>query len=163
MDNKNEFAEKLYRDYSQKVFYYIRSKINNYDDAEDLLSDIFTKACAHLDSFDESKASVSTWLYTIARNTVIDYLKLRRESLELDENQVSDEESPEERSINSEMLESLAGALEKIDPVQKKLVIQRYYYNRTLKDISEMLNISYGKCKRLHNAALLSLRMGMQL
>ena len=62
--------EALYREYHGKVFGYIRSKISSAEDAEDLTADVFLKVCEKLGTYDESKASLSTWIYTITRNTL---------------------------------------------------------------------------------------------
>ena len=67
--------EKIYRDYHGKVCGYIRSKINSAQDAEDITSDVFVKVYEKLDTFDETKASLSTWIYTITRNTLTDYFR----------------------------------------------------------------------------------------
>ena len=52
-------------------------------DAEDLVSDVFLKAYEKYPTFDADRASVSTWLYTITRNTVIDYFRTHRPGVEL--------------------------------------------------------------------------------
>ena len=70
--------EAIYRDYHGKVSGYIRSKINSPQDAEDITANVFLKVYEKLDSFDESKASLSTWIFTIARNTLIDYYRGRK-------------------------------------------------------------------------------------
>ena len=70
MDTK----EKIYRDYHSKVCGYIQSRVNSVQDAEDIAADVFLKVYEKLESFDESKASFSTWIYTITRNTLRRYV-----------------------------------------------------------------------------------------
>ena len=65
--------EKIYAEYFEKVTGYIRSHIENIQDREAIASEVFLKVYAKLDSYDERKASLSTWIYTITKNTVIDY------------------------------------------------------------------------------------------
>ena len=65
--------EKIYSEYFEKVAGCIRSHIANEQDREDIASEIFLKIYAKLDSYDERKSSLSTWIYTITKNTVIDY------------------------------------------------------------------------------------------
>ena len=69
--NRTEEREALYTAYSEKVRGYVFGKVTNRHDAEDLVSDVFLKAYEKYPTFDADRASVSTWLYTITRNTVI--------------------------------------------------------------------------------------------
>ena len=71
--------ETLYAQYSSKVMGYIHARVRNRADAEDLCSDVFEKIQRKLEDFDPSKASVSTWIFTITRNTVIDYQSLHHQ------------------------------------------------------------------------------------
>ncbi len=65
--------DEIYTEYRDKVFSYTRSKVQNYQDAEDLCEDVFVKVFQKLDKYDESKSAISTWIYNITKNTVIDY------------------------------------------------------------------------------------------
>ena len=76
--NRTEEREALYTAYSEKVRGYVFGKVANRHDAEDLVSDVFLKAYEKYPTFDADRASVSTWLYTITRNTVIDYFRTHR-------------------------------------------------------------------------------------
>ena len=55
--------EKIFRDYYDKVYGHIFSKVSNRRDAEDLAGDVFAKIYSKLDTFDKSKAALSTWIY----------------------------------------------------------------------------------------------------
>ena len=81
--NRTEEREALYTAYSEKVRGYVFGKVANRHDAEDLVSDVFLKAYEKYPTFDADRASVSTWLYTITRNTVIDYFRTHRPGVEL--------------------------------------------------------------------------------
>ena len=61
-------AGQIYEEFQPKVRAYVRGKIHDPHDAEDLVSAVFMKVVQKLDSYDPAKASVSTWVYTIARN-----------------------------------------------------------------------------------------------
>lgn len=143
----------IYEQYSQKVLGYIRSKVNNLDVAEDIQSMVFLKVYEKFDSFDESKASISTWIYTIAHNTIIDYYRSNRMTEEVPEDLTSSD-SPELEICNNESLESLANALMNLDERERFIVVSHYYKSRKLKDIGEDLQISYAYVKVLHKNAL---------
>ena len=101
--------EKLYTEYRDKVMGYIFGKLQNRHDSEDLVSEVFLKVCEKYDCFDQSRASVSTWIYTITRNTVIDYFRTRRTCSELPPD-LSDDCSPDEDILTGESLKQLAAA-----------------------------------------------------
>ena len=149
--------EKIYRDYHGKVFGYIRSKINSVQDAEDITADVFVKAFEKLDSFDESKASLSTWIYTITRNTLTDYFRTRKVFAEIPET-LEDDSSVENDVCNAEILERLANALDTLDERERDIIILRFYSGKTLKEITAQMGISYAYGKVLQNKALEKLR-----
>ena len=102
--------EALYAKFSGKVMGYIRARIRSRADAEDLCADVFEKVQRKLPAFDAAKASVSTWIFTITRNTVIDHYRRSKPTEELDEN-LSDDTEVDEGLLNNETLSELAGAL----------------------------------------------------
>ncbi len=152
----------LYEKYKEKVHGYIQNKVNNYHLAEDLCSDVFVKIYEKIDTFDESKASVSTWIFTIARNTLIDYYRTRKIQSEIPET-LAQESSVEDDICNNEMLDTLAGALEKLDERQRDIVVLRYYSGLTLKNIAEKMDISYSYVKLLHNNAMSELKNFLEI
>lgn len=145
--------EELFDKYHDKVLWFIKSKVNDSYLAEDICSDVFIKAIEKLDTFDENKAAVSTWIFTIARNTLIDYYRVRKVFVEVPEDMVEDSDI-EEDVCENETLEELASALEKLDERGRDLIILRYYSGLTLKAIAARMDISYAYVKILHNKAL---------
>lgn len=154
MNNKD--AALIYTQYRDKVFGFIRSKVLNQTEAEDIAQDVFLKVCANLDKYDEAKASLSTWIYTITRNTVYDYLKEKRDRpmLELIDETISSEEEPDEAMLNGETLEELASALEKLPQNERDIIILLYYKKLDRKNTAEMLGMTYGQLRYLHDKAI---------
>ena len=152
--------ERLYIEYRSKVLSYIRSHIFNNSDAEDLCEDVFVKAFSNSDEYDSSKASSGTWLYTITKNTVIDYCRRTRPTEEIPED-ISDDSSPEDEVIDAEMLEELAAALENLPAELTDVIILHYYDRKPLSEIAVTLGISYGAVKIRHNKALSLLRSAL--
>ena len=126
--NRTEEREALYTAYSEKVRGYVFGKVANRHDAEDLVSDVFLKAYEKYPTFDADRASVSTWLYTITRNTVIDYFR------------------------------TLGEALNRLDERLRALIVLRYGKGLSLKDTAARLGVSYAYVKILHSNALKTLR-----
>ncbi|MDO4811273.1 MAG: sigma-70 family RNA polymerase sigma factor [Eubacteriales bacterium] len=148
----SEQKQAIYCAYHGKVWGYIRSKINNAQDAEDLAADVFVKVYEKLNSFDETKASLSTWIYTITRNTLTDYFRTRRTFEEIPET-LEGSSSIEESVCSAEMLEALAKALEALDERERDIIILRFYKGKTLAEIAKQMGISYAYVKVLQNKA----------
>jgi len=109
-ENARETFAELYEYYLPKVFRYISYQVGDIDLAEDLTAIVFEKALTRLDSYRSNKASSSTWLMTVARNTVIDHyrVKSRKITVSIEETLdiASEEISPEEKVIKKEELQS---------------------------------------------------------
>lgn len=153
----DELKTNLYSDYHGKILGYIQSRVNNAVLAEDLCADVFLKVYEKLDTFDEKKASLSTWIYTVARNTLTDYYRTRRVTEEIPET-YADGSDVEESVISAEILDVLADALEALPERERDIIVLRYYSGKTLKDIGQKLGISYAYVKLLHNKALAQMR-----
>ena len=154
--------DSLYLDYKDKVTAYVRSRIENKYDVEDIVSTVFLKIYQKIDSFDESKASLSTWIYTITRNTVIDYFREIKTHIEfLDE--IEADTLSADSLVDDELLEDLAYALETLSERERDLIILHYYNGYTLKRISEMMDMSYINAKLIHTKALSMLRLNMRI
>lgn len=149
--------ERVYLDYRDKVRRYISGKVRNIHDIEDLTSDVFVKVYEKLEKFDGEKASVSTWVYTITRNTVIDFYRTNKTCEELPETLVSDD-GVDENIIKEESLSELCDALESLNERSRDLIIFHYYKGSTLKEIAGKMSISYSYAKLLHNNALAKLK-----
>ena len=146
----------IYTQYRDKVFGFVRSKIVNQTEAEDIVQTVFLKVYSNLDKYDETKASLSTWIYTITRNTVYDYLKEKRGHpvLELVDNTVDSAEEPDDSLLNQEALEELACALQKLPQNQRDIIILIYYHGKPKTEVAKILDITYGQLRYLHDKAL---------
>lgn len=154
--------EQIYAEYSGKVMGYIRARIRNTADAEDLLSEVFEKILRKLDAFDPEKASLSTWIFTVTRNTVIDFFRRSKPSEELDEN-LSDDTELDESLLNSETLSELAAALRKLPQQLMDIIVLRYYDGKPLTEIAQLMNLSYGAVKLRHQNAVMLLRQSLSM
>jgi len=154
--------EQIYTSYYGKVMGYISARIRNRADAEDLCSEVFIKIQRKLEDYDPSKASISTWVFTITRNTVIDHFRRSKPTEELDEN-LSDDSEVDESLLNQETLSELAGALKKLPQQLMDILVLRYYDGKPLTEIAELMNLSYGAVKLRHQNALMLLRQHLHV
>lgn len=152
--------EALYAEYAGKVRGYVFGRLSNRDDAEDVVSDVFLKVYEKYPTFDADRASVSTWVYTITRNTVIDYFRVHRTCAELPE-ELPDEGGVDDGLLRRESLQMLGEALGKLDDRSRALIVLRYYKRMSLKDTAARMGVSYAYVKVLHKEALRLLRKHM--
>lgn len=148
-------AEQIYLQYHDKVRAYVRGKIQDPHDIEDLVSTVFMKIVQKLDSYDPAKASVSTWVYTIARNTVTDHFRTRRDVVGLEDYMA---EKTDASAMTEDALESLADALLTLKEKECDLIVLHYYTGHILKTVAEMMGMSYINAKVIHKKTLESLR-----
>ena len=152
--------ENIYDLYSGKVMGYIAARVQRRADAEDLCADVFEKAFRKREAFDESKASISTWIFTITRNTVIDYFRKTRPTEDLDENLASEEEI-DEGLLTQETLSELAAALVKLPEELQDIIVLMYYDGKPMTEVAMIMGLSYGAVKLRHQKALTQLKKMM--
>lgn len=150
-------AEQIYLQYHDKVRAYVRGKVQDPHDVEDLVSAVFMKIVQKLDSYDSAKASVSTWVYTITHNTVTDHFRTRRTLVALEDYMVN--EQPTE--LTDDALDSLAEVLLALKEKERSLSVLHYYTGHTLKDTAEMMGMFYINAKVIHKKALAALRLAI--
>ncbi len=149
--------EELYIQYHPKVLGYIVNRVGNRSDAEDLASTVFLKVFKNITAFDDKKSSLSTWIYTITRNTVIDYFRRDSSFSPISETEASSD-NVEDHLLHNEMLEALAIALEKMAERERDIIVLHYYREKTLIEIADMMKISYSYAKVLHKKAIKELK-----
>lgn len=150
----------LYNEYHDRVMGYIYARLRSKTDAEDLCQDVFEKVYMKLESFDPEKASISTWIYSITRNSVIDFYRRSKPVAEMEENTPEDG-AIDDDLLNDETLEELAAALTKLPLQLREIIVLRYYDGLPLTEIGKKMNLSYGAVKLRHSKALHQIRANM--
>ena len=161
MTEKEQCWENLYREYQPKVMAYIKARLPQQEDAEDLCADIFLKLLQRFPEYDKARASLSTWIYTITHNAVVDYYRTHRPSAEIPEN-FRAEDDLEGAGLRRETLDELAAALRGLPEEQRTIIVLHYYHGLTLMEIASRMRLTYGIVKLRHKDALrrLSLQIG---
>ncbi|XID96055.1 RNA polymerase sigma factor [Paenibacillaceae bacterium WGS1546] len=122
--------------------------------AEDLCSETFYKAYRSLHSFREVDASFSTWLYTIARNTVLSELRKQKAAyLSLDDTAyipaAPPEEAPEQRLLRNEKVSMVRDAINSLPEKQRSALILREYDGMDYQEIANILGQTVSSVKSL--------------
>ena len=144
--NKNEYSM-LMNKYHNEIFKYVYNMVNNYQETEDLLQEIFFKVYKNLNKYNSDKASFRTWLYRISKNYVINYLKsahnkINRNNLLYDDDINKSEENIETQAVQNDQIDRIIAVMEKVLKPKHQEIMQLYYFsNLTVKEISETMNI----------------------
>ena len=163
--NNAGVMEKIYLEYKEKVFRYVRGKVSNVADAEDVTSEIFLKIQTSLGSYDEEKATLSTWIYTITHNAVCNFYRTQsKRALPLDENalHLTDDDGAMAEIENEILKERLAVALEALTEREQDIIVLYYYHEMPLRDIAIKMGITYTNAKFIKHQAINKLKCKMQ-
>ena len=154
--------EELYEIYFSKVYNYVFFRIMNKEQSEDLTSAIFMKIVRNIDRYDPQKANVSTWIFRIANNTLIDYYRRRRPQASIDDENFTNipkiEFDEQCDIIQSEDRKLLYCALYQLDERTRTIISLKYNAEMTIKEIASMLEINESTASTLHQRGLKKLR-----
>jgi RNA polymerase sigma-70 factor (ECF subfamily) len=138
--NKAAFGRLVVK-YQDKVLLLIYDHLADYESAKDLAQEVFMKVYKSINSF-KGESKFSTWLYRIAVNTTIDYI--RKKHVEISSSMIpetQDERAGIERLVESGDLKSrVEKHLSRLSSQQQTAIILRYFYDETIKDIAEIMN-----------------------
>jgi len=144
--HKSKF-DPIYRKYKPKIERFFYNRVYDKNEIEDLTSKTFVKTLKGIDNFKWQGVGFSTWIYKIARNTLIDYYrehgkKSNNKNVEDLSNILKNSQSLEERVYEIDTSERLAKAIKNLDFRAKQIVYMKFYEGYTNKEISKKLAIS---------------------
>lgn len=143
--------------YRDSIYYMLLKMVNNASDAEDLTIEAFGKAFRNLESY-TPKFAFSTWLFMIATNNCVDFIRKKKASPSLlDQNQdgmdnltaniQSDLPDPEESLIYHQKIAALKEVVNQLKPRYRKLIELRYYKEYSYEEIATELRLPIGTVK----------------
>lgn len=160
-DGDTAAFERLVRKYEKYVCTTVYSVVKNYDDSFDVAQEVFLKLYHSIASF-KGESSFSSWLYRIAKNTALDFLRKEKKSrnnvslytenddgeetqMEIPDNSVSS--SPEQTAVRNEAKDIIYSALDEISEQHKEIIVLRDIDGFSYEEIAEMLGLEYGTVK----------------
>lgn len=163
-NDESAFADLMSR-YKKPVYHMILKMVRNVDDAEDLTIEAFAKAFKNLARF-KKDYTFSTWLFRIATNNAIDFIRKKKletyslntsfsddngESVTID---VQDSDrTPDEEAINTQKIELVRMFVTKLPAKYQRLVKLRYFDELSYEEIAKELEAPLGTVKaQLHRA-----------
>ena len=150
--------EKLMKKYYQLIYNLVYKMISKKEDVEDLVQEAFIKAFNSLKNFDRQYA-FSTWLFKIATNNAIDYLrkkKLHTFSIDKEiESEDSDysfeipdhEQKPDSKMMDDERRKILEEAIQSLPPKYKEVIVLRHKQEMEYEEIAAELKLPLGTIK----------------
>jgi RNA polymerase sigma factor (sigma-70 family) len=158
-DNDQKAFVKLMKYYEKSIYFTMLKMTNNPNDAKDLTLEAFEKAHKNIDLYTPTFA-FSTWLFKIATNNCIDFLRKEKKSTQsidlFDEdnelieqvNSIRTEElNPEENLILEQKNGKMKQIVNKLKPRYKQLIELHYYEDLGYKEIAALLNLPVGTVK----------------
>jgi len=150
----------LMNNYRDSLYFMMLKMTNNPEDADDLTIEAFGKAFKNLHQYTPEFA-FSTWLFKIASNNCIDFIRKKRLNEPVSINMIdladngddladmlpATSRTPEEDIIRQQKIQALREIIDRLKPHYKKLIQLRYYDERSYEEISSELNLPIGTVK----------------
>tara|TARA_B110000027_G_scaffold49180_1_gene53782 strand:- start:210 stop:827 length:618 start_codon:yes stop_codon:yes gene_type:complete len=156
--DQQAFSE-LMDKYKDPIYFMLLKMVNNSDDAEDLTLEAFGKAFNRLNQYTPNFA-FSTWLFKIATNNCIDFLRKKKKNVMSIDNRVSNKDgeeymfeiksegmTPEQIAMNDQKIQLMRQYVKKLKPRYQTLVEMRYFKELSYDEISEEMKLPLGTVK----------------
>lgn len=156
-ETRNYGFNLLVREYQERIYWHVRKMVVDHDDADDLVQEIFVKVWKNLKSFRED-AKLFTWIYRIATNECLTFLKKKKKRFFVPINDVQGELSEmldKEPGISGDEVQmKLQKALLRLPDKQRMVFNMKYFDDLKFKEIAEITNTSEGALKASYHHAV---------
>jgi len=154
-----ERFNQIYAEHFNEVQNYIKFKVNCVEDAEEICIDAFEKVCRYMDSFDETKSKLATWLRWIANTCISDHYRVDHSDREisvsdfkdvesgLDRFQFVDNKSADSLAESHEFQSKVARVFRQLKPKYRKIAILFFLREKEYSEIAEICEIPMGTVK----------------
>jgi len=150
----------LYEENFDRIYRYIVLKIGDRTEAEDMTQQVFLKVLQSISSYKWKGMPFSSWLYRIAHNQIVDYLrkKSRRATVPLDDSFVDGGGNPTHQAERKLQIEEIAIAARKLTKAQQEVISLRFAGELSIAEVSQAMGKSIGAVKALQHSAIAALR-----
>jgi len=143
---------KIYKEYYPKLKSYFKNKVRDVDLAEDFCQETLLKVWRKLDTYKEDSSKLSTWIYTVASNTLIDSFRVKKPHITYEEEILDNEhtevtETPETQLISEQSENIISSALLKLDPMYLEVYKCREVYGMSTSLTASKLGLTEGCVK----------------
>lgn len=150
----------LYEEYYGKIARYIFAHMGKRAEAEDLAGEVFLKALENLNAYEQRDVPMQAWLYKIAHNLTVDYLRkaARRKTVPIEDVEIESCEDIEKTVEQNIEIGRVNKAMEQLTSSQREVVRLRFFGGLTSREVGQLLNKSDGAVREMQRAAMESLR-----
>ncbi len=151
--------------YHVAIYRYVASRVRQPAEAEDLTQTVFMKALEALPRYEARGVPFAGWLFRLARNAVIDFVRTRREHLDLDvlAGHTDGEPEPIETVMTRADIEAVGRALSGLTDEQREVIALRFFGGLSSKEAADAMGKQEGTIRGLQFRALVALRRQLGL
>jgi len=155
-----EAFTQLYEEHFDKIYRYVALKIGNKTEAEDMTQQVFLNALQSISSFKWKGIPFSAWLFRIAHNQVVDYLRkqTKQATAPLDESLISSGSNPQLMAEHKLDIEQLVSATKQLTRAQREVISLRFAGELPVAQVAKVMGRSQGAVKALQRSAIVALR-----
>jgi RNA polymerase sigma-70 factor, ECF subfamily len=153
------FAQ-LYDRYAGQIYRFVRARVRDDGQAEDITADVFVSALRHIKGYQDQGRPFSCWLYRIAVNAISSHYRCRRSHLPLDDDLAlgTDGADPIEEVVHRERVRSVWRAVDRLPRQQRAAMVLKFADDLTMEDVGAVLGKSPAAAKLLIYRAVQRLR-----
>lgn len=140
-----QLTEQLFEEYHAKLLGFIRARVGNPDDAEDILQETFLKIHSQINTLKEN-TKIQSWIYSITRNTIIDYYRTHKSTKELPESLSKPDPEPYEEN-RQEMADWFLPLINALPPQYKQPLMLSEIDGLSQKEVAEKAGLSLSATK----------------
>jgi RNA polymerase sigma-70 factor (ECF subfamily) len=150
----------LYEENFDRIYRYIVLKIGDRTEAEDMTQQVFLNALRSISSYKYKGMPFSSWLYRIAHNQIVDYLrrKSKRITVPIDESMATGDSDPGQVAERTIEIEELVVATKKLTAAQQEVISLRFAGELSVAEVARVMGRSEGAVKALQHSAIAALR-----
>jgi RNA polymerase sigma-70 factor (ECF subfamily) len=156
-EKRQEAISVFIRHFQRPIYYYVRRMVLSHEDADDITQIVFIKAWKSIDGF-RGESKLSTWLYRIAHNESISFLRSTKRLMRVDvgllEQALPNALQADELFSGDEIQARLQTAIALLPAKQKAVFIMRYYDELKYEQIAEITGTSEGALKASYHHAV---------
>jgi RNA polymerase sigma-70 factor (ECF subfamily) len=154
----------VYDTFAARVHRYLLLHVREASDAEDLLQRIFLKVIEGLPRYEARGLPFGAWIFRIARNTIIDFERTRRDHASLDDvlERADERRGPAELAETAVEQATIRSALGALTPDQRNVVVYRFFAGLSPREIGLLMDKREGTIRALQFRAIQTLRMSLE-
>ncbi|MEO8065626.1 MAG: RNA polymerase sigma factor [Candidatus Doudnabacteria bacterium] len=154
----------IYEHFADKIYRFIYFRVGHREVAEDVLSDTFVKSWQKINQVN-SPTALSAWLYQIAKNNIIDYYRLKKETvaLEVVEDILEDAVNPIDSANLGIQQNRILNVLSQLSVDQREVVKYRFFEDLSNEEIAYIMGKTEGAIRVIQHRAILRLKELLKL